>query len=556
MKNKNGGILKKRKLINLGSGEQLISFSFLILCVISFVNEFFDLPHIIFRADPTPFNYKEIFIEIIFILLIGLITILIYTKNNLIRKKTEEELHESEKMIRNLMENVPIGISISTPEGDVQKVNTAFWKIFGYGSKEEFLNTPAEAHYYNSNDRKRFIELNNKGLVKGLELQFKRKNSNVFWGSITSTVLLTEAGKTEYITTFEDITERKQVEETLHKSETNYRLLAENTLDSVWKMNENMEFTYINKSVYNMLGFTQKEWIGSKLSEHCSKKELQKFRNIVENVSLKKDTNSLIFEIDIFHKNGSEIPLDVLGKLLLDENNQIIGFQGNARDITERKLAEEQIKKDLAEKSLLLQEIYHRTKNNMAVISAMLTMQSRRSKNEYIKTTFKEINNKIKVMSLVHQKLYQAKDLSNINVKEYIEDLLKLIMQSYCALSKKINVNFEMQDIFILIDSAIPLGLIINELLSNIFKHAFPNDRKGEIFIKLFKDEDNTINLQLSDNGVGLPQNFNVRKDGSMGLASVFSIVERQLKGKISINSKNGLKWHIRIKDNLHKERV
>ncbi len=221
-----------------------------------------------------------------------------------------------------------------------------------------------------------------------------------------------------------------------------------------------------------------------------------------------------------------------------------------------RKQAENQIKQDLKIQTALIQEIYHRTKNNMAVISAMLSMQSRRSKNEYVKTTFREIRNKIQAMSLVHQKLYKARDLSNINLKDYIEDLVNLIMQSYGKLAKKIEMKFDLQDVKVLIDSAVPLGLIINELVSNIFKHAFPENQEGEIFIRLFSEKDKTINLELIDNGVGFPQNFNPRKDGSMGLASVFSIAENQLKGEISVKSENGLRWHIKIKDDKKKERV
>ena len=131
MKNKKRSILKKRKFINIGFDEKLIIFAFLILCVISFIDEIFDLPHIIFRADSTAFNYAEIIIEVTITLLVGLATILIFRKSNLIRKKTEVDLRESEGRIRNLMGSIPIGISISTPEGGVPEDNTALWKIFG-----------------------------------------------------------------------------------------------------------------------------------------------------------------------------------------------------------------------------------------------------------------------------------------------------------------------------------------------------------------------------------------------------------------------------------------
>jgi len=243
--------------------------------------------------------------------------------------------------------------------------------------------------------------------------------------------------------------------------------------------------------------------------------------------------------------------------LYAEKDLEIISFVSEEIALAiKQKRATDQIKQDLKIKTALIQEIYHRTKNNMAVISAMISIQSRHSENDYVKSTFREISNKIQAMALVHQKLYKAKDLSNINLKDYIEDLANLIMQSYGALSERIKMKFDLQDVKILIDSAVPLGLIINELISNIFKHAFPNRQEGEIFIRLFKEKDKTINLELFDNGIGFPQNFDPRKDGSMGLASIFSIAENQLKGEISVKSENGLKWCIKIKDDKKKERV
>ena len=241
----------------------------------------------------------------------------------------------------------------------------------------------------------------------------------------------------------------------------------------------------------------------------------------------------------------------ILLEILVAERTQEL-----KQNFNELEQAKQQIQKDLEIQTALIQEIYHRTKNNMAVISAMLSMQSRRSENDYVKSTFREISNKIQAMSLVHQKLYKAKDLSNINLKDYIEDLANLIMQSFGVLSARIKMKFDLQDVKILIDSAVPLGLIINELVSNIFKHAFPENQEGEIFIRLFEEENETINLELIDNGIGFPQNFDPRKNGSMGLTSVFSIAENQLKGEISVKSENGLKWHIKIKDDKKKERI
>ena len=225
-------------------------------------------------------------------------------------------------------------------------------------------------------------------------------------------------------------------------------------------------------------------------------------------------------------------------------------------EIEVRKKAENQIEKDLREKSTLLQELYHRTKNNMQVISVMLSMQARRSKNEFVKTTFSEIINKIRAMSLVHQKLYDADDLSNINLKEYIEDLSKLLMQSHNAMSSRISSELELENVNILMDSAIPLGLIINEIYSNIFKHAFPDNRTGKISVKLYLEEDGVINLQIGDNGIGIPPDVDLEKSSSMGLSTVFALIKHQIKGTVVTSTTNGLLWHIKFKDDQYKVRV
>jgi PAS domain S-box-containing protein len=230
-----------------------------------------------------------------------------------------------------------------------------------------------------------------------------------------------------------------------------------------------------------------------------------------------------------------------------------------------RKHSEEQIIKDLNEKNVLLKELYHRTKNNMQVISSMLRIQSRnlevkidlhKTAKECIQNVFGEVINKINAMSLVHQKLYQANDLSRINLKEYIHDLLKLLMQSYSVQDENVKLKLDLQDVFVLIDSAVPLGLILNELISNALKYAFPNSKQGELWVRLYKDEIGFINVHVEDNGIGVPEDFDINNIDTMGIQTVMTLIKYQLKGQIRIDKDNGLKWHFRFKDNLHKKRV
>jgi len=252
--------------------------------------------------------------------------------------------------------------------------------------------------------------------------------------------------------------------------------------------------------------------------------------------------------------------------LYKEEDIKILTFVSEEIAIAiKRTQSEELIRKELMEKNTLLQELYHRTKNNMQVISSMLNMQSRKFEQEksvksncmnLIKDTFQEITNRINAMSLVHQKLYQSKDLSRINLREYIEELLPQIGQGYIKQSGNVSVNLELKDVLIDIDSAIPLGLVLNELVSNAFKFAFPDNKKGEITIILNKENDGKIHLTVRDNGIGVPEDLNLREHNSMGLNTMFTLIEYQLKGTVGFKVKNGLRWDITINDNSVNTRV
>ncbi len=215
-------------------------------------------------------------------------------------------------------------------------------------------------------------------------------------------------------------------------------------------------------------------------------------------------------------------------------------------EINKRKNTELQLEKSLEEKTLLLRELYHRTKNNMQVILSMLKIQSHISNDPRITVIFNDISNKIHAMSMVHQKLYEAEDLSHIELKEYIKDIARHIIFSYNSVNDKIELHYDLEDLKITIDKAVPLGLVLTELISNAFKHAFPNGRQGAITIDLYSVPQNKMILEISNNGVKV-KNDNIREIRGMGLENVFTIVEYQLRGSIDWETNNGLKWKITL---------
>jgi two-component sensor histidine kinase/PAS domain-containing protein len=226
------------------------------------------------------------------------------------------------------------------------------------------------------------------------------------------------------------------------------------------------------------------------------------------------------------------------------------------KENAERRRAEEQLKASLDEKEVLLRELYHRTKNNMQVIRSMLALQAHASHNDEVKKIIRDTESRIQTMALVHQKLYQSQSLSSIDLKDYIQDLAHLLMQSYGVLSQKISLDLELETVHVPIDTAIPCGLILNELLSNSFKHAFPGERKGEIHIRLLKADAETVALDFSDDGVGVPKGFDLKNQETLGLQSIFTIVRHQLRGETRFENRSGLAFHIRFKNNLYASRV
>ncbi len=266
--------------------------------------------------------------------------------------------------------------------------------------------------------------------------------------------------------------------------------------------------------------------------------------------SISKPVVELRNAADAIAKGNFEARTQVMSE---DEIGELAGsFNKMARDLQrssdENRLAEEQIKKSLKEKEVLLREIHHRVKNNMQIISSLLMLQSQYLKDKKDADIFIDSQNRIESMSLVHEKLYQTGDLARIDFKEYIEDMVSGLFQSYGVDAGNIALNINVEHILLTIDSAIPCGLIINELVTNSLKHAFPEGRDGEIKVVLRSTDENTIELLVGDNGIGIPADIDFRKTESLGLHLVTILAENQLNGGINLDRSNGTEFQIRFR--------
>ena len=220
----------------------------------------------------------------------------------------------------------------------------------------------------------------------------------------------------------------------------------------------------------------------------------------------------------------------------------------------ERKLAEEKINASLKEKELLLREIHHRVKNNIQVISSLLKLQYDYIKDKEAQEMLIESQNRIEAMALIHEKLYQTENLSRIDFKRYIETLTDTLFDFYGVCAERILLKIDVDKVLFGIDAAIPCGLIVNELVSNSLKHAFPEGRCGEIKIALLPLDENVFELTVSDNGMGLPRGLDFRNTESLGLQLV-NILTEQLHGEIEIDRASGTEFKITFKRKKHVKR-
>jgi PAS domain S-box-containing protein len=361
---------------------------------------------------------------------------------------------------------------------------------------------------------------------------------------------------------FRNITERKRVEEALAQSEYRYRTLAESAQDVIFIINQDFLFTFVNSFGAVQAGKTPEEFIGMPLQALFPPQTFDKMNAILHEVFEKGKPQRVEIEIPLL---SSHLWHDSYIVPMQDKEGNISSLLGISRDITERKKAEEQLKrfseelemqvavrtealnKSLHEKEILIKEVHHRVKNNMQIITSLLNLQARTIDDPVVLKTIKDSQSRIKAMALVHERLYRSGDISSINLKDYIQFLAKELFSFYGIKPQHIRFTINAPAIKVNIDTAIPLGLIVNELISNAIKYAFPMERKGEIVIDITKDK-NKISLVVRDNGVGIPADFDWRNAKSLGLRLIISLVE-QLLGTIELDRSTGTVFTIVVKE-------
>ncbi|NVO03382.1 MAG: PAS domain S-box protein [Bacteroidetes bacterium] len=247
-------------------------------------------------------------------------------------------------------------------------------------------------------------------------------------------------------------------------------------------------------------------------------------------------------EIEIVSKNKKNKIILIFARNLYDEKNEIIGSTNIAFDITKRREKEKELEAQIKEKEVLLKEVHHRVKNNLQVIVSMLNLQSHSVSEEKTQILIHEMQNRVRSMALIHDNIYKSKSYTDINFADYIERLTFDLFQNYNIDSKKVKLKITCEELTFDISKAISLGLILNEIISNSLKFAFPNGKKGEVKISLSKKENGQIELIASDNGIGIKGNVDFDNVESLGLLLIGTL-SQQIDAEMNFDQSKGTKY-------------
>lgn len=331
-----------------------------------------------------------------------------------------------------------------------------------------------------------------------------------------------------------DITESKVYEQKLLNQTAKISAIFDSSNHYIWTAKQNGELTSFNKNFFDLIEsvFNTKPYAGLNNKELLQKKEYWNLFDVKYREAFNGKSTS--FEVEISDKNEKKLFLEIFLNPIY-EKDKVVEVSGIAHNITEKKQVQQRMEISLKEKEVLLREVHHRVKNNMQVISSILSLQSSYATDENTRSLLRESQNRIITMAYIHESLYQNKTFASVNFSEYVNTLVKNIMQSYSYSAERIKVEMNMQKITLSLGNAIPAGLIINELITNALKHAFPENRTGTINLNL-KREKSTVFLELKDNGTGFAEGVNFRNSHSLGLQLVDTLIE-QLNGELNFKT-------------------
>jgi PAS domain S-box-containing protein len=466
------------------------------------------------------------------------------------KEEAQKKLIDAQSYMEGIIESSLDMIFTTDLEGRINKLNGAAQKELRV-KHEEILNMPLKS-IFSSQKRSEeiFDRLKSANSFSG-EVELKRSDESIFPSYFSLSYLYNSEGiKLGIMGVSRDISDIKQKEIEINKQAAKLNAVIESSSHFFFTVNKHYQITSYNHVFESDL----KQNMGIKLKSDPNFFDLiqkndpeefeklkafweEKFEKVFRGVSCS-------FEIKRKDIHGNDYYQDFYLNPINIESDQVEEISGIGHDITSKKLSEENLKSSLQEKEVLLKEVHHRVKNNMQVISSILSLQSSYIQEPKTLNILRESQNRIKSMAFIHERLYRTKDFSKINFSDYIENLSTSLINTYEAGNVKVNVSFDLDEVFLNLDSAIPCGLILNELISNSLKYAFKGRKRGNITVKLKEEENKTVKFSVQDDGVGIDKEFNISKTETLGLQLVHTLTE-QLEGKLKLTLNKGSRFDI-----------
>lgn len=463
--------------------------------------------------------------------------------------KEPEGWTADEQLFRTLVEHTPdYALILFDQNNRVIRWNLGAERVFGY-TESEILGADG-ALFFTSEDRASgAVEAELAGArqngVSEDERWHVRKDGSRFWSNGVTRPARDAAGELKgYVKILRDLTAQKQSQERLLRNEEELRLFIENVTDyALIQVDLNGYVSSWNPGAQRITGYSEQDILGKHLSILCTQDDIDcdfisgELKRAIE----KGSTEEVRWFV---REDGHRFWARWVTHTISKPEGQPTGFAKVMRDETERKRAEERLRASLLEKDVLLQEIHHRVKNNLQVVVSLLSLQASRLKRQEVINVLNETQNRVRAIAGIHETLYGSPDLANISFSEYMDQLVRGLLAFYNITSSKIDLQLKTDDIVLDITQAVPLGLILNELMTNALKHAFPDGSTGTVWASLqyvpevlrpegTLDEGSAM-LSIEDDGVGLPEGFDIQQQESMGMYLI-RVLTRQLRGSVHV---------------------
>ncbi len=459
------------------------------------------------------------------------------------RKRVAHALRRSERLYRSTFDLSTVGLAHLALDGRFLKVNQGLCAFLGYTADE--LLSRSEIELTHIDDRR--ASSPETGSVYEIQKRYVRKDGRVVWGHVHGTLIADDAvGGAYYLCAIVDITEQRRVEASLRQSEERFRGLVEGGPQAMVMVDAHGRITLINISAEMLFGYNRDELIGRPLESLVPLAIANEHEKLRARFAQDPKARPMGQEryVKGRHKDGREIPLEV-GLSILKIRDETF-YLAVIVDITERRQVDAAMQDSLREKETLLKEIHHRVKNNMQLISSLLKLQSDYVTSPEAQTIFSEARNRVRSMALIHEKLYQASSLSRIEFSEYVHSLVRILTETYTDPGARVTVTEEVERLEVGVDQAIPLGLVLNELISNALKHAFVAGQSGTVAISLKRQAPDRLALAVCDDGRGFPAGFDWRQSPNFGLHLV-SILMDQVQGQLEVETGQGVAFRLTV---------